>query len=61
MENPEKLATLDTPDRNKDKQGEKHTAQYRKLKMTNTDPTPGMNPGAHDEKAVPASYRMLLI
>jgi hypothetical protein len=32
MENPEKLATLDTPDRNKDKQEEKHTAQYRKLK-----------------------------
>ena len=34
MENPEKLATLilDTPDRNKDKQGEKHTVQYRNLK-----------------------------
>jgi hypothetical protein len=32
MENPEKLSTLDTPDRNKDKQGEKHTAQYRNLK-----------------------------
>ena len=32
MENPETLATLDTPDRNNDKQGGKHTAQYRKLK-----------------------------
>jgi hypothetical protein len=32
MENPETLATLDTPDRNKDRQGGKHTAQYKKLK-----------------------------
>jgi hypothetical protein len=28
MENPETLATLDTPDKNNDKQGGKHTAQY---------------------------------
>ena len=32
MENSETLATLDTPDRNKDRQGGKHTAQYKKLK-----------------------------
>jgi hypothetical protein len=38
MENPETLATLDTPDRNKDKQGGKHTAQYKKLEMSNTNP-----------------------
>ena len=56
MDNPERLAALDTQDRGQRQAKHKNKTQKTK-KMSNKDTIkkPGMNSGAHDRSAVPVS------
>ena len=62
MDIPEKLATLDTQDTEQRQTKQKRTAQ-KTIKMSNTDPHQklGVNPGAHEGKTVPASYKTPIV
>jgi hypothetical protein len=55
MDNPETLVTLDTQNTRR------QTKHIRKLKRwaTRTPPKTGVNPGAREDQAVPASYKIV--
>jgi len=62
MDNPETMLTLGTQDTGQ-RQTKQNATQYRKLKRwaTRTHQIPGVNPGAREGYAVPASYNASVV